>query len=82
MKANGFSPFRFCSIGEVGTGCLLQPMSGQCMSITGRSGHAMVLSLFIGDNGPPCIQSGLDTPAKSLVLITPLNFKLSKVDRS
>jgi hypothetical protein len=52
------------------------------MSITGRSGRAMVLSLIIGDNGPPCIQSGLDTPAKSLVLITPLNFKLSKVDRS
>jgi hypothetical protein len=36
--------------GEVGIGCLLQPMSRQHMSLIGRSGHAMAGSSTMGDD--------------------------------
>lgn len=57
-------------------------MSGRCISITGRSGHAMVLSLIIDDNGPPLYPIRIRHVSKVFVLISPLNFKLSKVNRS
>ena len=45
----------WAGVGDVGIGCLLQPMARRYMSNIGRSGHAMATSIIMVDNVPPCI---------------------------
>ena len=42
MGCSGRPTYRAAGSNEVVVGCLLQPMGWQHMSITGRSGHAMI----------------------------------------